>query len=239
MLVDVTRAERTSVTDGEFLADALMPVGYTEHGGVHMRRLSSSALRILAVAACLAYGTARAEPLAYDERNAPQPPLDWYGWQILLVDLASTAAIVGGSVAAQDGGTAIAIPIVGGAGYLAGGPLVHLAHGEGDRATRSALLRAFVPLGVGALGAGLGALSAGSGSNEICASKRACGAAFGALLGVSAGMLTAMVADWVTAASARPFSSPPQPSSLVPEARTWTPLVLVGPRTTVMLAVRF
>ena len=136
-----------------------------------MRHLSSSALRILAVAACLAYGTARAEPLAYDELNAPQPPLDWYGWQILLVDLASTAAIVGGSVAAQDGGTAIAIPIVGGAGYLAGGPLVHLAHGEGDRATRSALLRAFVPLGAGALGAGLGALSAGSGSNEICASN--------------------------------------------------------------------
>jgi hypothetical protein len=101
------------------------------------------------------------------------------------------------------------------------------------------LLRALVPLGAGALGGGVGALAGGSGRSDICASRRACGAAFGAFLGVSAGMLTAMVADWSTAASVRPLSSPPQPSSRVPQVRTWTPLVVVGPRATVMLAARF
>jgi hypothetical protein len=204
-----------------------------------MRHLPTSPLRVLAVATCLVYGTARAEALAGDELVAAQAPGGWYGWQLMLVDLASTAAIVGGGVASQDGGPAVAIPIAGGVGYLAGGPLVHLAHGERDRAWRSTLLRAFLPLGAGALAAGVGALAAGSGSSDVCSSKRACGAALGGVVGFGAGMLAAMVADWWDAGSSRTFVSPLQPSSRVAEAHAWLPLVVVGPRTTVTLAFRF
>jgi hypothetical protein len=170
-------------------------------------------------------------------RSAPGA---WYGWKIMLVDLASAGLIVGGSFAAQDGGAAVAIPVAGGAGYLLGGPLVHALQGEHERVPRSILLRVLVPLGAGALGAGLGALAAGNSTGDICTSARACGAIFGGFVGVSAGMLGAMAADWWTARS-RPLqsASPPGVSSTA-EDRSWMPLVLVQPRTrSVMLAVRF
>jgi hypothetical protein len=84
------------------------------------------------------------------EPTTPAPAtrrrVDYYGWQILLVDAASvTATIAAGSVNENAG-----FPVLAG-GYLLGGPIVHLSHGNRGRALISASLR----LGLPVLGAGL------------------------------------------------------------------------------------
>src|SRR5262245_3787576 len=103
----------------------------------------------LAVVVLLRAQTVRAEqpstaalaaPPATTRSEPPEPPAaappaaapaeHWYGWQILLSDLASLTL----GVASQQS-------IVFGAGYIAAPPLIHVLHGQGTRALASAGMR--------------------------------------------------------------------------------------------------
>ena len=78
-----------------------------------------------------------------DERNGePATKRRWYGAPILIVDGAAYVCIL---IAASDRKlTPVAAPGV--AGYLLGGPITHLAHGNWGRAGFSVLARGALPL---------------------------------------------------------------------------------------------
>jgi hypothetical protein len=148
----------------------------------------------------------------------------WYGWQIMLADLGAIGALVGGGAATAESSGWAFIPIAGGAGYFAGGPLVHLAHGNGDRAAKSLLWRILAPTIGAAFGAGLAAgLTTGKPSGSEC--PRACGIELAAVFGFGAGMLPAMFIDWASAREALLVT----PSSA--DGRlSWAPVLALGPR---------
>ncbi|WP_394826494.1 hypothetical protein [Pendulispora albinea] len=89
-----------------------------------------------------------------------QPPtrVRWYGYQTLLVDLASVGMVIAAG-ATKDGGPAV----FGVGGYIFGGPVVHAIHGRYATGAISLLLR----LGLPAAGGGLAYAAAGS-----CTTKR-------------------------------------------------------------------
>jgi hypothetical protein len=117
--------------------------------------------RALPIAAFLALplalpSTARAaEPTeaAAELSSAPmasEAPQRWYGWQPLMVDLSSIATMVSGGFVRGAG--AAPMEIVGGAGYLFGAPLIHLAHDQPGNAGTSLALRTLVPGAAALLG---------------------------------------------------------------------------------------
>lgn len=102
----------------------------------------------------------------------------WYGWQTLLVDTASFTTIF---ATALDDGPGGVVPALGVAGYVLGGPVVHMAHGRWLHAGISGALRLGLPLALagtvlvtsgdcrdslgdtyGCLGAGIAALGVGA-----------------------------------------------------------------------------
>jgi hypothetical protein len=103
------------------------------------------------------------------------PPGDYYGWQVMLVDVANVALMI------TTGGESGALSL---GGYLLGGPIVHAAHGNPGSALTSVGLRAGLPVAgffVGVL------MHDGGGWDELGA---------GAAGGV-AGLLIAVSIDWV------------------------------------------
>lgn len=118
----------------------------------------------------------------------------WYGWQPLLIDTVSTALGVGeglllvkassGDPSFSPAGTALLLApgVLGGLGYLFGGPTVHWLHARVGTGFLSLGLRVGLPLA----GLGLGALIPGIAGRENLA---------GALVGTAVGMGTAMVVD--------------------------------------------
>ena len=153
---------------------------------------------------------------ARNEEPSPAPIADrkstWYGWQTLTVDGIATATIAASFGVAGSGdarGPAYALFGVGMGGYVAGGPLVHIAHGEYIRAIGSAVMRAGLPALAGTVAYGL---SHGCDANDhwipsFCQE----GAAFFA---VAIGMLTSMAIDagaiaWTTHRAARVEHPPP------------------------------
>jgi hypothetical protein len=99
---------------------------------------------------------------------------NWYGWQIVLVD----AGTIGLGIAAKSGA-------IGGAGYLLGGPIVHLAHGDYVEAGVDLGLRAALPLGGAIVGDKI------SGCTGACDAPGA-----GFLLGGMAGGAVALIVDY-------------------------------------------
>jgi hypothetical protein len=84
--------------------------------------------------------------------DAPEPPPRvWYGWQTLIAD----AAAIGLGAATRSW------PVFGSA-YLAGGPLVHAAHGNFAVAAGSFALRLIAPLAFGGAGAAIDSSATGS-----------------------------------------------------------------------------
>jgi len=101
-----------------------------------------------------------------------------YGLQVVAVDAASVG------VGAMSGVAGLSV-----GGYLLGGPLVHVAHGNSKRAVQSLFLRVSLP-SVGML---VGLYAAGSRCEERLAFS-SCG--FGEMaIGALAGVVTAMVLD--------------------------------------------
>lgn len=168
-----------------------------------------SALRVVLVAALVVCVSAPVVPVADDDTRAvPESAAGrWYGWEILAADAASGLAVAGtAGILRLDIGKAI---LIGSVGYVVGGPIVHLANGEGAGAARSLGLRLVLPVAVGMLGAGIGALAAGDGRSEICSSERACGALFGGIIGAGIAIPIAMAIDWWNASTSHEASLAP------------------------------
>ncbi len=129
------------------------------------------------------------QPVPAGERKELPAERRRYGWQIFLADL----AVVGVAVAVQRAEPLLAL--------WGTGPVVHGAHGRGDAAVQSFLLRLIAPAGGGFL---MAATCDGNGDPEgyDCLSQFA--------LGVGLGSLTALTIDYfVLARESRGVSAAP------------------------------
>jgi hypothetical protein len=154
--------------------------------------------------------------------SAPASPGAHFGWQVALVDAGAIALIVGGGALTSTATGFAILPAIGGALYFAGGPLTHTLHHDQGGAWRSVLLRVGIPIASAGVTAGLSALMTSGGQSDVCYphDQRTCAALFGGLVGFGAGMIGAMVADWVTARA-------PEPKA--PQSMAWTVLALPLP----------
>lgn len=149
-----------------------------------------------------------ASPLQAQE--GPTPPLrltqdqqeQWYGWQVLALDVAAVAAVAYG--AAQKEPLLLSTGI---AAYALTGPSVHLAHGNSAKAGTSLVLRVVTPAVLGLVGGLIS--SAASASND--GNNLLLYAAPGAVLGG----LVAIVIDNTTVADVD------RRSWLAPAPRAW------------------
>jgi hypothetical protein len=99
----------------------------------------------------LAASVAHAQAPAANPEPAPLTREEWYGWQTLIADGATSLFLL--PAAFVDDADPFAWAAVG--GYLAGGPIVHVAHANYGRSVLSLALRAGLPvvLGMGGHGA--------------------------------------------------------------------------------------
>lgn len=172
---------------------------------------------------CLAIAPARAmaeDPVAARTSVDVRPKGDWYGWQIMLADLGAISTVYVGGALAVDSSSFVFIPITGGLAFYAGGPLVHVAHGNGQSATKSFLLRLLVPIGGAALGVAAGALIDARHHSDC---SEGCARVDLGVGGFGAGMLGAMATDWITAREPMPALR------IAPEATapSWAPTLAV------------
>lgn len=98
----------------------------------------------------------------------------WYGWQTLLVDAVSVAAMPAAGIGAG--------------GYLLGAPIVHAAHDRWGIAAASLGLRVALPIAGAYAGVALENCPRNAQSDDMCGLG-------GAILGLGVGMLTAIVID--------------------------------------------
>jgi hypothetical protein len=114
----------------------------------------------------------------------------WYGWQILVSDVASVTVFVAG---VGTDGTEGAVLIWGGvAGYLVAPPFIHVANDQPDESASSVGLRMAAPI----VGFYLGGL-VGGGASRGCdgAYCQAAGTVAGAGIGFIVGVATAITID--------------------------------------------
>ena len=145
----------------------------------------------------------------------PAPPLppktheEWYGYQTLIADGASVAAMIGGASFANDR-VAERLLLAGGLGYVFGGPIVHWMHGNMGPGFGSLGLRVGAPL-VGLFwGAVIGAAADTHGSE-------ADSVAVGSAIGFLGGMAGAMLVDAALLAYEKvPGERPLESAKLVP-----------------------
>jgi len=148
--------------------------------------------------------------------TVPPPPSElaeaerWYGGYTLLTDGFSLASAIAGALAEPDGGPFF---LIAGSGYLFGGPIVHLVHGNPGRAAASLGLRVALPIAFVGVSAAL----------DDCHGRESCG--LGSLvIGVPLGMAAAIALD--AAALARDHEK--RPLALVPTASLGRNSALVG-----------
>lgn len=131
----------------------------------------------------------------------------WYGWQILIPDLAGS--LLSGIGAFVPGAGGAALLITGSTVAFFGGPIVHWAHGHVGRGFASMFgLRLGLPLVGGLVGFGLGSLGGSA------------GALLGFGLGTSVLALTGIIVDIAALAYDEPASSVVTARAHRP-ARTW------------------
>jgi hypothetical protein len=120
----------------------------------------------------------------------------WYGLPIVLTDIASIGAMVGGTVVTDHGFEAgWGLILLGTGAYLLGGPIVHFTERGARPGFASLGLRARAAAGGALAGAIIGGVI---GSREKCGSDDTCGlggAAVGFVFGLLSGGLVAMVVD--------------------------------------------
>lgn len=122
-------------------------------------------------------------PLQPEER-----PRRWYGWQTLATD-GSALLLIGASISTGSGNSDSAAATFGfGAlgAYALGGPIVHFAHANVGRGLASLGMRVGAPVLLGYAGVLLE--NCGNGGGEFCGLG-------GAVLGFSAGVISAVVID--------------------------------------------
>jgi zinc transporter ZupT len=124
---------------------------------------------------------------------------EWYGRPMVIADALSLTAFFGGVLLGSSeysdltDGLADGLALVGLAGYLVGGPIVHFSEGRVDIGGASLGLRLGAPL----VGAGVG-FFAGAVAWSDCDEGNMCvleGVAIGVLLGFVGGLLVATVVD--------------------------------------------
>ena len=171
------------------------------------------------------------DPRPLAEKSDPQAPVDettrWYGWQTLLADAAPVTLFALAELKiASEGGDQSKCPecsalfVATFATYLVVAPLVHASHGRGWTAVADFGLRLGIPTVGGLLGA---ALFAGKNGLESTA---------GAVLGATAGLVTAVIVD-ATVLAYEPVDAGSSVSAKVgwildPEGRKRPVLVLAG-----------
>ncbi|MFO0639960.1 MAG: hypothetical protein U0183_12160 [Polyangiaceae bacterium] len=117
------------------------------------------------------------------EAEADEPAREWYGYQTLLVDVAG----IGMTIGSAGGGYPLAI--AGLATYVAGGPIVHAAHGHGAKVAIDLGIRLGAPTAGLLTGALIGC--AGGCRGDLGGLAGVVGGVFGAGIGV----VTAIVID--------------------------------------------
>ena len=127
--------------------------------------------------------------------GTPQEVTNWYGWQTLATDGAALTLAV--TVAAVNDRNKATLGFAALAAYLAGGPIVHAAHGNWGRAFGSAGLRVGAPIAGAFLGAVL----------ESCHGGDYCGAS-GAAVGLVVGTGMAIALDAAVLAREKVIEEP-------------------------------
>lgn len=99
----------------------------------------------LLLAALLVWAPDRA--VAQQPGTHDHPDSVWYGWQTLIVDTAAVSMVTYGAIRDHD-------PLLwgGAAAFFAGGPLLHIAHGQSHRAFISFTVRTYPPVALGVIG---------------------------------------------------------------------------------------
>jgi len=136
-----------------------------------VRLASAACIATIGALALRASAAAAQTPLDMPEQPPETPPIAatppapaemrWYGWQTLVADagavgLFGLAAFAGGD---RDSTAAVAVGLIGLSTYLAGGPIIHAAHGHSGKAGISVALRVGLPVLAWAIGFGVGSNS--------------------------------------------------------------------------------
>ncbi|MBI5536709.1 MAG: hypothetical protein HY898_28575 [Deltaproteobacteria bacterium] len=116
-------------------------------------------------------------------KRLQEPGSHWYGWEIILSDVASLSVLGIGAASGDDAGASMGISIL---GYVFVPPTLHLAHNNYGRAGLSLLTRIGFPV--------VGALIGYEDENCSSSSDRSCGSD-GAVIGGIVGLGTAMILD--------------------------------------------
>jgi len=119
-----------------------------------------------------------------------EPERRWYGWQIILTDGAALVSLAAVSESSAWGDLALGL-------YVAGGPIVHLAHENGSQAAGSVGLRLLAPAGGMLIGFVLGALE-----NPSCDCE-------GGLIGAGGGLVVGTVAASILDIALLAYDVPP------------------------------
>jgi hypothetical protein len=210
---------------------------------LHEKRFARCALGFaLTAAGLLVCSAATAQP-------AQSQPQAWYGWQILVVDLAGAAMAAGGVASGSNPGTSASnwagpLEVTGTVFYFAGGPAVHLAHEHVGRAAISFGLRVGAPLVLGLASAGIASAlyqpyhCDPQKQSEPCDNTNWGGlaAALIGTAGAGVGVLSASVIDIAVLARGPASNEPAKPSGH--SARLWPSLIVLPRVTTVRDAGR-
>jgi hypothetical protein len=179
----------------------------------------------LTAAGLLMSGAARAEP-------APSQPKASYGWQILVVDLADAVLAAGGVAMGSNywkaQGSGFPLEMTASGFYVAGGPVVHLAHEHAGRAAVSFGLRVGAPLVLGLAGWLIAAAlyhPGATGPDQIEVAYQGFG------VGAGVGVLSASAIDIAALAREPASSESAKPSGH--SAQLWPSLVVLPSATTV------
>ena len=143
------------------------------------------------------------------EESAPKLERRWYGWQTLLADGLSFAAVTAG---AMDDSPMPMLSFLGAAGYLAAPAAIHGVHGHGGLVASSVLLRIGLPAIGGMLGASMADCSDDEGLISLCPLGET---VLGAMVGMGAAVVVDAVMAWDTRPPAQPTAPPPTRSSTI------------------------
>lgn len=135
-------------------------------------------------------------PVVYGDATPPPPSNDWYGWQIMLSDVASLGL---SAVLRDNGGQAASIA------FLAGPAIIHIAHGRSQAALGSVVLRCGAPTAGALAGLLIGGLVIRHDDNDGPPGGFIDGnMLLGLAIGAAVGELTALVLDYSVLSAADP-----------------------------------
>jgi hypothetical protein len=185
----------------------------------------------LACAAALLLSLSASSAARADDDTPPAPKpaatstyeTSWYGWQTLAADAGSLG--VGAALSGGNGSAGLVAALT---GYALAAPTVHAAHGNWGTAGGDLALRVGTPVVAGLVGYGIGAATFHGGcAPDAWFCGRDWSGVGGAVVGIGAGMLTAVVLDATLLGHERVRRDEPDAA---PTAVRWSPQVAVSPK---------